>query len=216
MWIWQDATASLVRLTLGMLVGVALSFLVGIAMGCFTTAEAFLLPPVSFLAKIPPTAMLAVYFVIFGIQEIRLELFAILGPLRIEPLFVAMIALGIFPTLAQAIFQAARKDVTEHAIYKAYTLGASQFEVIWKVVIRQILPRIIENVRLQIGPAMVFLIAAEWALAHIGFGYRLRMESRLTNMNVVYTYLVVLGIAGLVLDWMLSAMRRWLCPWFGE
>ncbi len=144
--------------------------------------------------------MLAVYFIIFG-TEFRL--------------FVAMIALGIFPTLAQSIYQAAKKDVTDHAIYKAYTLGASQLEVIWNVILQQILPRIIENVRLQVGPAMVFLIAAEYAVAHDGFGYRLRLQSRQTNMNVVYIYLVILGVSGFVIDGLLSALRRRLSPWFG-
>ena len=119
-WLWVDAKASGMRLLLGLVCGVALSFVVGLAMGCFPAVEAFCLPPVAFLARIPPTAMLAVYFVIFGIGM---------------NLFVAMIALGIFPTLAQAIYHAAKTDVTEHSVYKAYTLGASHAEVIWEVVL---------------------------------------------------------------------------------
>ena len=84
----------------------------------------------------------------------------------------------------------------------------------WEVVLRQILPRIIENARLQIGPAMIFLIAAEWALSDVGFGYTLRIQSRLQNMNIVFTYLAILAVAGLVIDWSLIWLRRWLCPWF--
>jgi NitT/TauT family transport system permease protein len=177
-----------------------LAFVVGLAMGCFPAVEALLLPPISFFAKIPPTAMLAVYFVFFGVTGVQI--------------FVALIAFGIFPTLAQSIAQAAQQDVDEHTINKSYTLGASSFEVVWEVVLRQILPRIIENARLSVGPAMVFLIAAEFALADVGFGYTLRMQSRLQNMNVVYTYLVILAVAGLVIDWLLIQLRRWLCPWF--
>lgn len=200
-WLWADAKASLTRLALGMFAGILLAFLAGMAMGCLPIVEAFLGPPISFLAKIPPTAMLAVYFVVFG-TDIKL--------------FVAMVALGIFPSLAQSIFQAARKDVRDHSIHKAYTLGATNFEVIADVVFRQILPRILENIRLQVGPAFVFLIAAEWMLADVGFGYRLRIQSRLLNMSVVYAYLVILAGVGFGLDWTLSWMRRKLCPWFGE
>ena len=200
-WIVQDVWATYVRLLFGLAAGVFLSILVGIVMGCFTPAEAFFLPPLGFLAKVPPTAMLAVYFVIFGTGM---------------EMYVAMIALGIFPTLAQSIHQAAKKDVTDHVIYKAYTLGASHYEVVWNVVFRQIMPRIIGNVRLQVGPAMVFLIAAEWMNADVGFGYRLRIQSRLLHMNVVYTYLVFLGATGYLIDGALSLVRRRLCPWFGE
>jgi len=200
-WIVEDVWATYSRLFLGMLAGVLLAVVIGMAMGCFSQAEAFFLPPLSFFAKIPPTAMMAVYFVLVGSET---------------KMFVAMIALGIFPTLAQAIHQAAKKDVNDHAIYKAYTLGAAHVETVWNVVFRQVLPRIIENVRLQVGPAMVFLIAAEWVVADVGFGYRLRMQGRFMNMNIVYTYLVILGTTGLVMDWLLSTLRRKLSPWFGE
>lgn len=200
-WIIEDTVATYRRFFLGLAAGVLLSVAVGMAMGCFARAEAFFTPPLSFLAKVPPTAMLAVYFVVFGTQL---------------KMYVAMIALGIFPTLAQSIHQAARQDVSEHLIHKAYTLGASSLEVVWNVVFRQILPRIIENVRLQIGPAMVFLIAAEFLMADVGFGYRLRMQSRLLHMNVVYTYLIFLGATGYLMDEALSWLRRKTCPWFGE
>lgn len=200
-WLVQDVYATYGRLFLGMLAGVLLAFVVGLAMGCFTTAEAFCLPPLNFFAKIPPTAMLAVYFVLFGTGL---------------KLYVAMIALGIAPTLAQSIYQAAKKDVSDHAIFKAYTLGASHAESIWNVVCRQILPRVIENVRLQVGLAMIFLVAAEYAVGGEGFGYRLRVQEKPLAMNVMYSYLIFLGASGLLIDWGLSSLRRKLCPWFGE
>lgn len=199
---WGDAKASGTRLALGVGSGVLAAFVAGLAMGCFPAAHALLMPPISFFAKIPPTAMLAVYLVFFGVTGMQI--------------FVALIGFGIFPTLAQSITQAAQKDVDDHTLYKSYTLGASDFEVVWEVVLKQILPRIIEAARLQIGPAMVFLIAAEWALADVGVGYTLRIQSRLQNMNIVYTYLVILAVAGLLIDWVLTLLRRKLCPWFGD
>ena len=200
-WLAEDMRATYGRLFAGLAVGSLLSLVVGMAMGCLSPVEAFCAPPLSFFAKIPPTAMMAVYFVLFG-TEMRL--------------YVAMIALGIFPILAQAIYQSAKKDVTDHAIYKAYTLGASHVEVVWNVMFRQVLPRIIESIRLQIGPAMIFLIAAEYLVGDVGFGYRLKIQSRILHMNVVYIYLVVLGMTGLMLDWLLSTLRRKSCPWFGD
>lgn len=200
-WIWVDSKASFERLFSGLAIGILCSIVIGVAMGCFTPAEAFLLPPLSFLAKIPPTAMLAVFFVLVGTGE---------------AMYVTMIAFGVLPTLAQAVYQAAKKDVPDELLYKAYTLGASHAELVWNVVYKQILPRILESVRLQIGPAMVYLIAAEWMNAELGFGYRLRFQSRLLQMNVVYVYLVYLGLIGLAIDWTLTYARRKICPWFGE
>jgi NitT/TauT family transport system permease protein len=200
-WLRDDCWATGLRLGGGLLVSVVLSVLIGLAMGCYEPIEAILVPPLSFLAKIPPTAMLAVFFVLVGTTY---------------RMYISMIVFGTLPTLAQSIYQAAKKDVPDELVDKAYTLGASQFELIWNVVYQQILPRLIDAVRLQVGPAMVLLIAAEYAVASVGIGYRLRLFYNRTDMTVVFVYLILLGIAGLIIDYLLIWLRRRLCPWFGN
>ncbi len=200
-WIFEDVSATYWRLLLGLSAGIVLSVLFGVAMGAYTPVDAFLSPVITFIAKIPPTAMLGVYMIAFGTHL---------------QAYVALVALGIFFTMVHAIAQAAKKDVHAELIDKAYTLGASELEVILEVIWRQVLPRVLENIRLQIGPAMVFLIAAEMLFGSEGIGYRIRLHSRLLNMNVVFIYLAILGISGLIVDWLLVQTRRWLCPWFGE
>lgn len=200
-WLLDDTKASFLRLGLGLAVGFILSCTVGIGMGCFKSAEAFFLPTLTFLTRVPATAMLAVFFVVVGTGE---------------AMFVTMIAFGVMPTLTLAIYQSAKYDVHDESIYKAYTLGASTAEIIWNVVTQQIMPRIIESLRLQVGPALVYLIAAEFMMGDVGFGYRLRIQSRLLNMAVVYNYLMLLGITGFGLDWLLTWTRSWLCPWFAR
>ena len=170
-------------------------------MGAYRVVEAFFSPVITFMAKIPPTAMLGVYMVLFGI---KLEM------------YVALVGFGVFFTMVQSIFQSVKTDVAPDQIDKAYTLGASEMEVIVEVVWRQILPRVIDNIRLHIGPAMVFLIAAEMLFASEGFGYTIRQQARLQNMNVVYFYLLLLGTAGILFDWGLLLIRKKLCPWFGD
>ena len=118
-----------------------------------------------------------------------------------------MIALGVMPTLAQSVFLAV-KEVPVELRYKGYTLGASHMEVIWNIISRQVLPKLIDAVRLQVGPAMVFLIAAEMVVGDVGFGYRIRLEFKKLNMNVVYPYLALLAIFGFGMDSVLNRMRR--------
>ncbi len=200
-WLWEDTLATANRLIRGLALGVLLSVLLGILMGAYAPLGAFFVPPLAFLAKIPPTAMLAVFFVLVGTTL---------------KMYIAMIAFGTLPTLAQTVYQSARKDVAESLVFKAYTLGASHAELIWNVIYKQILPRLIDAIRLQIGPAMVLLVAAEWMVAGEGFGYRLRLFYQRTDMTVVYVYLILLGIAGLAIDYALIWCRRLLCPWFGD
>jgi NitT/TauT family transport system permease protein len=210
-WLWVDSKASFTRLFSGLALGCFLGIVIGVAMGCYEPIEAFCLPPLSFIAKIPPTALLAVFFTIMAMLQ------GLMSGNKLEFLFfVGMITFGVLPSIAQAAHGAAKKDVPDELIDKAFTLGASQAELIWNVVYKQILPRLLEAIRLQVGPAMVYLLAAEWNNTDVGFGFRLRVTGRLLQMNVVYVYLVYLGLVGLAIDYALIWIRRKLCPWFGE
>jgi NitT/TauT family transport system permease protein len=198
-WIVQDGYATYSRLFKGLAWGCLISVLIGLLMGCYEWIAAIFLPPLSFLSKVPGTAMLAVFFVLVGTGEI---------------MFIAMIGFGLLPTLTQSIYLSAKNELHDEEINKAYTLGASHFEVIWNVVLRQIVPNIIDSIRLQIGPSMVYLIAAEMLVGQVGMGYQIRMQQRLMNMAVVYDYLIILGGTGLLIDRGMNLLRERLCPWY--
>ncbi len=197
-WIVTDTKASSMRFLLGLASGILAAIFFGMLMGCFSVFESFFILPLTILALIPPTAALAVYFVLVGTDT---------------EMYVTMIALGIGPTLARTISLAV-KDVPDELIEKAYTLGASATEVIWNVIFKNILPKLIDAIRLHIAPAMIFLIAAEMVCGDAGFGYRIRLQSRLLDMNVVYTYLAFLGLFGFAMDYALRSLSKFLCPWY--
>ena len=197
-WLVEDSFATGKRLAAGISLGVVFGFIIGMSMGCVPTLEAFLQPPISLLAKVPQTAALAVYFVFFGTGM---------------EMYVAMIAFGIIPALAVTVYLAI-KDIPSAMLDKAYTLGASHFEIAFEVVFKQVLPKFIDAVRLCIGPAIVFLIAAEMVVGDVGFGYRIRLQFKLTNMNVVYPYLVFLAGFGFLLDHILRLLQAKMCPWY--
>jgi NitT/TauT family transport system permease protein len=200
-WIVNDFAASGMRLAAGLVVGVLCSVMVGLLMGCFDPVEAIFLAPFAFFSKVPATAVLPIFFVLIQINF---------------SMYVVIIVFGMLPSLAQAISASVRKDVPDELIFKAYTLGASQLELIWNIVFRQVFPRILDAIRLQVGPAMVLLVAAEWMVAGEGIGYRLRLFYQRTDMTVVFVYVFILGLAGLGIDYGLTWTRRKLCPWFGD
>ena len=199
-WIVEDSKATLGRLFLGLFFGILGALILGVFMGCLKPVEAFFVPPLSLLAKIPPTAALAVFFVMVGTGT---------------NMYVMMIAFGLLPTLAQTVYLSV-KDVPDELLNKAYTLGASNTEIIWNIIVRYILPRLLDAIRLQIGPAMVNLIAAEMVCGDVGFGYRIRLQSRLLNMSVVYPYLGLLAAFGFGMDYALRHIQKKTCPWFSS
>jgi NitT/TauT family transport system permease protein len=198
-WLWDDMTATFGRLFLGLGTSCAIACFLGILMGCFQSVEAFFAPTLNFLAKPPASAILPIFLVLVGVNE---------------KLFFSIIIFGVLPTLTMAVFLSAKNDVHEEQIHKAYTLGASTPEVIWNVVFPQILPRVLDSVRLQIGPAMVYLIAAEYMNAQVGMGLRLRVQERLLQLDVAYLYVFILGVTGYFMSWGMETLRKKLCPWF--
>ena len=195
-----DSMITFSRLIKGLFFGTFFAVFLGLFMGSFAVIEAFLLPTISLLAKIPPTAAMAMFFVIVGLNE---------------PMYIWVIGFGITPTLAMSIHLAV-KDIEMELIYKGQTLGASRLEIVFRIIFPIILPKIIDGIRLSIGPAMVFLIAAEYMVADIGFGYRFRLEGKRMAMSIVYFYLVYLSAFGLFMDKLLSTARDVLCPWANE
>ena len=200
-WLLVDFKATALRLVTALLVGVLASVTLGMLMGCYEPIESLCLPPLALFSKVPTTAVLPIFFVLVQINF---------------KMYLALIAFGMLPTLAQSISASVRKDVPEELIFKAYTLGASQFELIWEVILRQIMPRILDAARLQIGPSLVLLVAAEWMVAGEGIGYRLRLFYQRTDMTVVFVYVLILGVVGMAVEYGLIWLRRKLCPWFGE
>ncbi len=199
-WLVVDLKATGTRYFLGLALGASAAVLIGLAMGCFTPVEAILQPPLALLAQVPPTAALAVFFVLVGTGQ---------------SMYVSMIAFGVLPALAQTVYLAV-KDFPVELQYKAYTLGASTMEVIFSIMIRQVLPRLVDSLRLVIGPALVYLIAAEMVVGDVGFGYRIRLQSKLLNMSVVYPYLALLAGFGFTMDFLLRRLQCKLCPWYAQ
>lgn len=199
-WLYKDFIATYTRLAIAMSCGCLIGVLLGLLMGCFEIIDAFLYPILGcLLSYLPSSAIIAVLAVFFSTNE---------------NLFLVLLILSISPPLACKLSIAIKNDVSIERIDKAYTLGASHIEVVWDIVLRQILPKIIDNVRLQVGSAFVAVIAAELLVGSVGFGYRLRIQSRQLNWDVVYVYLIILAISGFLIDLCLIKLRKFSCPWF--
>jgi len=196
-WLIGDTKASTYRLLAGLGISVFGALTLGVLMGVLAPIDSFLYPVMAMASKMVPTAMIAVFFVLLGIGESA---------------FIGIVVFGILPTLTQTVALSVRGVHTE-LIYKAYTLGASHMEIIWNVVLRQIFPAFLDAVRLSIGPALVYLIAAEMLFADEGFGYRIRLEMKKLNMDIVFPYIAIMAMLFFVLDFVLNRFNRWANPW---
>ena len=101
-------------------------------------------------------------------------------------------------------------------ITKALTLGASQLALVYRIVLPQVLPRLIDALRLSLGAAWLFLIAAEAIAATDGLGYRIFLVRRYLAMDVILPYVFWITLLGFAMDWGLRMLVRWRFRWYLE
>ncbi len=72
-----------------------------------------------------------------------------------------------------------------------------------RLVLPQIMPRLITCVRLALGPAWLFLIAAEAIASTEGLGYRIFLVRRYLSMDVILPYVAWITLLAVITDWLL-------------
>ncbi|MGY4315958.1 ABC-type nitrate/sulfonate/bicarbonate transport system permease component [Bradyrhizobium sp. JR3.5] len=108
------------------------------------------------------------------------------------------------------------QELPREQIVKAQTLGASTWQIALRVAMPQTLPRLIDVLRLQLGPAWLFLIAAEAIASDSGLGYRIFLVRRYLAMDVIIPYVAWITLLAFLIDVGLRVVQRRLFPWFAS
>ncbi len=195
--LWSDTGASLWRLGLGLAISAGIALVLGMLAGILPVARAVLSPFVAFVSMVPPLALLPVLFIVLGLGEVSK---------------VALIVIGVAPILIRDLTITAMA-LPREMIVKAETLSASTWLIGLRVVLPQVLPRLIDSLRLQLGPAFLFLIAAEAISASAGLGYRIFLVRRYLSMEVIFPYVAWITLLAVLMDVALATLRRRLFPW---
>ena len=198
--LWTDTTASLQRLALGLGIAALVGLTLGVAIGLLPIAGAGFGTLVAVLSMIPPMAVLPILFIVFGLGELSKVVLIIIG---ITPMLVRDISLEV-------------AAMPREQLIKAQTLGASTWQVAIRVVLPQIMPRLIKCLRLMIGPAFLFLISAEAIAADAGLGYRIFLVRRYLSMDVILPYVAWITLLAYLLDLALVLIGRRAFPWAYE
>jgi NitT/TauT family transport system permease protein len=195
--LWTDTAASLQRLVLGLGIATLVGLACGLAIGVLPFVSATLAPLVAVISMVPPMAILPVLFIVFGLGELSK---------------VVLIVIGVAPFLIRDLSLAVSALPAEQ-IVKAQSLGASSWQVATRVVLPQVMPRLIDAVRLSLGPAFLFLISAEAIAAESGLGYRIFLVRRFLAMDVILPYVAWITLLAYLMDYVLAWLSRAGFPW---
>lgn len=188
--LWIDTWASAKRLGYSTLL-LVLAVLLGLHMGLYPFFEALFYRFILFFDKVPALALLPILFIIFGLGELSK---------------VMLILLGVFPTIALDTYLRA-KAVPREQIIKGRTLGAGSAKITYGVVLPQIMPDVLNTIRLNFKAMVLFLIAGESLAATAGLGYRIFVVRRYIAMEIIIPYVLWMSLLAFVADLL---VRLWI------
>lgn len=170
---------------------------IGILMGWSKTAQSLLEPIFEMLRPIPPIAWIPLAILWFGIGDLQNQFIIFLGI--------------FFPLLINTITGV--KNVEHNVVRAARCLGASELDVLLKVVFRAAMPQIITGIRVGLGVGWMALVAAELVGATSGLGWLISDARSVLRTDIILVGMVSIGAAGLFIDQGLRRVAKKLLPW---
>lgn len=193
----QDTISSLKRLIPGLALAALVGLALGLSMGLFPVIEAIFSPIVTFQSNVVPTAILPLLLIILGTGDAS----------KIGLIFIGTVF--IFINRIHSHTKDIRSQVT-----KSLTLGASQLQIGYEIMLPQLLPRLIDIARLAMGPAWIFLVTAEAITSTDGLGYRIFLVRRYLSMDVIIPYVLWITVLAICIDILLVMTRKYFFPWY--
>lgn len=193
----EDLKSSLRLFGLGFGAAVVFSLAVGLPIGFWGWANATFDPLLRLLSYLPPITLLPLVMLTLGIGDLA-------------KCFLIFVAVAI-PLTRSLILRV--QAINEHQVWNAQTLGPSAVEMLWIVVRRIVEPGFLNDARLLIGTAWVYLIAAELIASNAGLGYRINVASRNLDLAMIFFYIAVVCALAFGMDKMILFLNRWKNRW---
>src|SRR5256886_10830558 len=168
----------------------------GIAMGAYKPIEAFFEPFVSFARYLPASAFIPLLILWAGIGELQKLLAIFIGSVFQIVLMVAVAVAGV------------RRDLVEAAM----TLGARDRGILARVLVPAVAPDIAEILRLVLGWAWTYVIVAELIGSSSGIGHMIIDSQALLATGQIIFGIIVIGVIGLISDFLFKWGNRRLFP----
>jgi NitT/TauT family transport system permease protein len=197
--LWKDTRATSRRFFYSLVLLIP-AVILGLHMGLFPYVGEFFLRFVLFFDKIVALSLLPILFIAFGIDELSK---------------IMLIVIGVTPTIILDSFNLTR-GVPAEQVVKAFTLGAGDFDVAYRVVLKQIAPRVLNSIRLNLKAVMLFLFAGEMIASTDGLAYRIALLRRHMGMDVIIPYVLWVALLLFLVDLGMRVLNRKLHPWFTE
>jgi NitT/TauT family transport system permease protein len=188
--------ATLQRVLIGFGLAILVGVPLGIVAGSWRVVEASAAPLALFGRNVPVAALIPLTILWFGIDEGQKVMF----------IFVACVPF-VYSDAVRAI-----AGVHDRYVETAQTLGASDRQIVWKVLVALALPDIYDSLRHLFGMAFGYIMLAELINATHGLGYLLMTSQRRGLSEHIILVLLLIGLLAYGIDRLLFWLQRGLFP----
>lgn len=196
----RNTLTTLGRVATGFALAAIVGVPLGVLAGCFPPIKAFLMPVILFGRNIPIAALVPLTFFFFGIGD----------PQKVMFIFLACVAFVISDTATSV------QNVGQQYLDTAYTLGASRWQVIIKVLVPLALPSVFDSLRLLFGLAFGYIMLAETIKLGSesgGLGNLILTSQRIGPRAHIYLIILIIPIVAFLIDRFLFWIQRGLFPY---
>jgi NitT/TauT family transport system permease protein len=195
--VFSNVKASLLRLLIAVIIGATAAVLLGTAITLNGYIRATVTPILYTVQFIPIAVFATLTIMVLGIYE--------------SPK-VAFIAFGVFMQLLPTV-NSAMSSVEQNYIRIGKSRGFSDWNLVRRIYLRRAAPQIFDGLRAALGLAWSFMVISEIIAGDSGIGLQLEISRRYHHIPTVFFFVIVIGLMGLITDWLLAGLRRRLFPW---
>ncbi|KAA8732425.1 ABC transporter permease [Acinetobacter qingfengensis] len=191
--LWHSIKIVFTAFLFSTLIGVPLGILCGFSSIISHLTEPF----VEFFRYLPAPAFGALAVAILGINDAPKIAIIVIGALFQQILIIANTT----------------RMVDRGLIEAGYTLGTNRLKSLFHVVIPAALPDIYRDQRVLLGWAWTYLIVSELIGATSGITWFITQQARYQHFDNVYAAILIIGMIGLVCDFLLMKLGEHLFKW---
>ncbi len=199
-YLWEHLWISLQRILLSAALAALIGIPLGLLIGLVPVVRHALSPAITFLRQLPPLAYFSLLIIWFGIDD--------------TPKLVLLVIAAMPPIIVATA--AGLEGISTDYVNAARSLGAKRLQLVRRVLVPAALPDIFTGLRLGVGVAYTSVVAAETVNGLPGIGGMIRDAQRYNQTDVVILGIIVLGISGLLLEYLLLLAQRRATPWRGR
>ena len=184
--------ASIRRVLVGFVLGAIVAVPIGFLIGLYRPAYLALNPLIQVLKPVSPLAWLPIALAIFNLAN----------PSAIFVIFITSLWSTVINTALGV------SSVPQDYLDVSKVLEMPRWRQLTKIILPASLGYIFTGLRISLGVAWLVIVAVEMLTGGVGIGFFVWDEWSRLNLSAVFMAVVLIGLTGLVLDWLLCKLQE--------